>query len=827
VTVGNQDPTARVRAHPTGEPTHEPPAPDIGRPWRIGRYQVLRSIGKGGMGRVFLAYDAELDRNVAVKVVAREPLRLRREAQAMAKLNHPNVAAVHEVGWDEVGAFVVMELVEGVTLRAWLDDRGHSLHERIAVMVAAGRGLAAAHARGLVHRDFKPSNVMVGKDGTVKVLDFGLAIESGPTTDEHAVVAPDAAARSSGGTLTETGLVLGTPAYMAPEQHRGERADAKSDQFSFCVALHEAVFGRRPPAIDSGAVEPRTGSAYARALADRAAPQWLADVVERGLSIDPDRRYPTMDALLAAIAHGTQRGRRRVRLALGAAALAVLGGWLGARAIADARARSRCDDDAGQLAREVWTPDARARLYAAFAATGVDGADATAERTSSIVDAWTTTWIDARRSACIAGEVETRWDAATLSSAHACLDERRWALEGLLGVLADADATMVHLAIPSALALPSALPCADARELAARPAPPAPEARELADAIGRKVEAAKRHGEAGRFADAAAIADDALAQAEALGHPPLVARALVQVASAKADTGDLAGSERAYERAVAEGLRAGADDVVAEAMTELVLVVGDARGRHEDAQRWAELAEAWLVGHGLEAGLQAANLWNNVAVLHRDRGELDEARRIQERALAIREEVLGRDHVVVAVSLTNLGTILGMSGALPEARALFERSLAIQERVLGPDHPDCATTSISLGNVDHLLGDHDAARLRYERALAVHERAYGPRHPAVTDSLSNLAVVHATRNDLARAEAMFERVLEIRREAQGPDHPGIAVALVDLGRLHAMQQRNDAARREYQEAIAMLQRVHGAEHPAVADARAQLAALAE
>src|SRR5262245_18588732 len=279
----------------------------------VGRYRVLRTLGAGGMGIVYEAHDPQLRRRIALKlhrsgVTDAEPMerverRLLAEAQAMAQLAHPNVVAVHDAGLYRGRVFVAMELVDGITLRRWMRQERTSW-EVTAVFAQAARGLAAAHAAGLVHRDFKPENVLVGADGRVRVTDFGLACAPAAVLEDQ----------------TRPDLVLGTPPYMAPEQARGDAVDGKADQFSFCVALHEALCGRRP-------IAPR----FAPELGARV-PAALAAVVARGLSLDPAGRFASMDELVAAlwpIGAPRRHGGRAlaVALALAAAAVAVLRPW--------------------------------------------------------------------------------------------------------------------------------------------------------------------------------------------------------------------------------------------------------------------------------------------------------------------------------------------------------------------------------------------------------------------------------------------------------------------------------------------------------------------
>jgi eukaryotic-like serine/threonine-protein kinase len=357
---------------------------------RVGRYEVIEPIGAGAFGKVYRARDPQLDRTIALKVLAVEHARgedLLGEAKVMATIGHPNVAAIHDAGVlaDAAPArvFLAMELVDGKHLRDWLSTP-RTRPEILEVMRQAGRGLAAAHAAGIVHRDFKPENLLVGGDGRVRVVDFGLARTA------TAAIAPDTDVAE-----TSTATVAGTPAYMAPELFDGAPASALTDQFAFCITLWEALYGGRPfPARSVDELR----AAFERPVVVPRRPRMPRRVVlalARGLATDPARRHPAMDALVAEL-----EPRRSARW-LVAAAVAIAGL---ATALALALAREPAPPDpcpraTGELAG-VWDAARRTAIAGAFRATGVPHAPAAFDRLAGVLDRATGEWLDAHHAAC-------------------------------------------------------------------------------------------------------------------------------------------------------------------------------------------------------------------------------------------------------------------------------------------------------------------------------------------------------------------------------------------------------------------------------------------
>jgi len=454
----------------------------------VGRYVVLSKLGAGGMGEVFAVYDPELDRKVALKLLhpqlaadadalaAREArVRLMREAQALARLNHPHIVAVHDVGEHQGAVWLAMEYVDGMTLSAWSKQRRRTWREVLEVLTPAARGLSAAHAAGLVHRDIKPDNLMVGRDGRVRVMDLGLARALGGEEPAQGVapVGRTAAARDLA-RVTQAGAVLGTPAYMSPEQFQGAPVDARADVFSFCVTLWEALMGERPFAgvtlvelaanVVAGQVRPVPRDA-------RDVPGWLRRVCLRGLATEPGQRFASMDALLTALSRG--RARARVGKSLvGAAAVAAIGASAALYQHLERAERIAACERAGAGIFEVWNDDARTRVRDGLVATGLSYAPVTAETVLPFLDAQAEAWREQRTRACLAAEVEATLDAEHQGRALWCLDERRMELVALLTELSHADDMVVQKAVGAAAGLPPVSPCTDGQVLAALPSPP-------------------------------------------------------------------------------------------------------------------------------------------------------------------------------------------------------------------------------------------------------------------------------------------------------------------------------------------------------------------
>jgi tetratricopeptide (TPR) repeat protein len=793
----------------------------------VGRYVVLASVGVGGMGVVYAAYDPELDRKVALKLLQLRPsrdeslgrARLLREAQALARLSHPNVVAVHDVGTFEGRVFVAMEFVSGKTLGRWLGARPRSRAEVLDVLAQAGRGLAAAHAAGLVHRDFKPENVMVRDDGRVSVMDFGVARPAGarPTPAELEARTEQDADRTLD--LTATGALVGTPAYMAPEQHLGLAVDARTDQFAFCVTAYEALYGHRPFRGDSlAAVAYQVSQGLVRDAPPRSGiPARLRRVLLRGLSVDPAARHPSMDGLLSALARaGKGRGRR---IGVVAAAATILVGAIAGPHVLEGRDRARCRSAADEIAA-TWDQAARARVDAGVRASGLDAPDEILARVTPWLDGYADAWWQTRHDVCMA----TPDASAELSDAGvACLEERADALAVMVDAIADGDREVVLRAVQAASGLPPVAACRDPRRLLAQAAAPADEAtRGAVRELRRELERARTLAAAGRYGPAEEVVREVAERAATVGYAPLQAEISLALARVLERRAEYTPAVEAYDRAFSDALAVGHDEIAAQAAGGLVYVIGARLSDAGRATTWERIARGLLQRIDATDGLEGAALANSAGTVHFFAGEYDEAQVDFDRALELRETILGLDHPDVASTLNNLGILSLVRGNYDAALGYHGRALAIREHALGPRHPEVAQSRGNRGNVRYAKGDPEGALADYRVALEVAQVAFGPEHPDVAMNLNNIGNALDNAGDKTAALEHYARALAIREKVLGPEHPMVAQTLHNIAIVERRLDRFEDARQRLERALAIKEKALGPQHPTVAPTRVEL-----
>ncbi|HSR99207.1 MAG TPA: serine/threonine-protein kinase [Kofleriaceae bacterium] len=835
-----------VSTHATDGLEHEMPPGS-----QVGRFVVQSPLGIGGMGVVYAADDPVLGRKVALKLIhadrgegperAEWRARLLREARAIARLSHPNVITVHDIGLHGDHPFVAMELVEGTTLRSWLAASPRSWREVVPVFVAAGRGLLAAHRAGLVHRDFKPDNVLIGHDGRIRVTDFGLACPlvggdrhgpEGPAPDEpaQALAALGSSAENRDERLTRTGTLVGTPGYIAPEVLRGGAADFASDQFSFCVALHEALFGQRPllraAAIAAGATDTMPWqlaverSHAARARTDRhAVPGWLQQTVQRGLRAVPADRFPSMESLIAALDRAPIV-RRRIQA--GVAAVTVIAAVVIASVAAGNSDPEICTGGLEQV-WEVWNPSVAVRVHSSFAATARPHAQPSADRVAERVGAYTDEWATVHRAACLA-TARGEQSPDLLDRRLSCMRRRLDQVAALLELFARrADGDLVDRAVDLIGKLEPLSTCADAAGLVSHEALPVGALqRTRVAALERDVDRAELERQAGRAQAAVDAARAVLQEQGDLQYAPLAAQAEGVLGRSLEDLGRIGDAREALGRAQRLAQRAGDPRLAVRLMLDLVVVVGVRQEHYGEAQLLAEVIEGALdrpelrgdealraqllaalgrvatqerrIDRAVELqrevlairrrispaiSLEVASAEENLGIALRDKTLQDEARVHYFAALAIRRQLLGDHHPLVATVHINIGVTYLEDSNAADARTHLLAGLAILEAI--PEHRSYHHALGNLGNLERSVGNHEQARRYHEAALAVRLRQLGPDHPAVAISLGGIGDALRDLGDFGQALAVHRRALAVFEKRAGENHPRYAGCLSDIG----------------------------------------------
>ncbi|MEM9190732.1 MAG: serine/threonine-protein kinase [Myxococcota bacterium] len=777
----------------------------------VGRYRLEEEIGRGAMGVVFRAHDPELDRLVAVKVLhdernrPRDQARLLQEAQAMARLSHPHVVTVYDVGIDRDSVFIAMELVDGPTLRRWLATHPDDQDSLFDLLLQAGEGLHHAHEAGLVHRDFKPDNVLVA-NGQAKVTDFGLA---------GAGEVPEEAAPTEALGLTQTGALLGTPAYMAPEQLRGEPATARSDQFAFAVTAWEMLTGSRP-------FEGATLRELRSALEDSPSGAPPHPALGRALEPDPEARFSSMDALLHEL-RPRPRPRAVWRLAAVVVGAAMVGGAALGLGVFDAPA-DPCGASHSAI-EESWNPGTMQAITAAFSSDAV----------AQSLNRWAERWTAARVDACEATHVRHEQSESRLDARIACLDNQRIRFDAFVTEFSsgDADHTGVVEAL-RALAPPESCATGEARNAPAELLQAETrlaltirsghvgaddfealdrlesEARAGAadEVLGRlqllRAEAELRRA---RYDDAASAARAALLTAEPIRADRIAAEAwlvLLRVAGEQAEYGE---AERHAEHAMAVLRRTPlATDLLQRFHHARALVrmnKGDLEGAAEDLEK----AEDALRDLSNDGDPQFASLATSHGNLARLQGDFEASLAHHQHALDINRAALGPSHLRVGRNLHNIAGILRRLSRTEEARIRYQEALAIKEEALA-DHPEIALTHNSLGLLAFDDGNDEEARSEFEASLAIFARH---QHADAAMVRYNLALValreerfEDAKDALLLAIAADERRLGSLAKRVGVEQLALGKAWLGLGE----PARADLAFARVEEVAAHLEDAH-------------------
>jgi len=805
-----------------------------------GKYRIEEKIGTGGMGAVFRATDLRLQRPVAIKVHHSRTTsieRLRREARLLARLSHPNVVTVMEVGSHEGALFVAMEYVAGGSARTWARQPGRTWREIVALYIQAARGLAAAHAIGIVHRDFKPDNLLVGTDGRAHVADFGLADEDLASAQDLPLAAVLEGMGVDTGShpadVTAAGSFVGTPAYVAPEQIRSSRVDARADQFSFCAALFEALYGELPfPGSSAIEVLSRIVDGDLVEPAERGSvPRWLHLVVCRGLSRAPERRFADMDALREALAG--PRSRRGI--GLGAAVVAAFGVAVATNRKVESEPRCAVD------AAIAWT--AQREAVAATVPEGTSVRDAWRRldrRLDERGQAWSAAWV----TSC-AGDREdaTPLERQTMARRLDCLDDERRLTDALFETLAASDPGVIAHLLESASSWGDPFAClteqADAAAVASEAEADQPgSARAL-------LQRSRAAADAGQTADALVLAEAAVVEAQRVGDDLLTARALLGRGRLRLVIGRFAAGVEDTTAAYTLATRVGDEDVLRDTCVVMAMAMasgaGDgvttmewinrarrhlhrwpddaddqvrlltyeasvrgARGEFEPAQTLLDEAETIAQQVALP-GDQVAGIWLERAQLATGRGDFGNAVSHAERGRDLMAEALGNEHFRIGEAWMMLAFIYDSAGNIPESLASYRRALALFEGPGGGiDRPQIITL-VLIATLETLLGQSEQALVDLDRAVRSTEamQVDDPELQTNVREARGLAL-----QDLGRLEEAYAVFVEVMRESEagwGTAHPKLRAGLLNL----ALAARSTGRTSEAMAALERAKRIQG------------------
>lgn len=812
----------------------------------VGRYCVERRIGSGGTADVYEAVDPELSRQVAIKVVrlhgahdaANRRERLLREARALALLDHENVVRVYDVGAKGSEVYVVMELLRGETLREWLRGRP-SRPAILDALAAVGLGLAAAHEAGVVHRDVKPDNIMVGEDGRVRVLDFGLAGGEAVTRSGASAVVGSGPDTSDGdiadGRLTESGSVMGTPRYMAPEQHAGADADVRSDVFGFGAVIYEALTARFPyPQLRSRELVAAKSHGPGPRPPEIERPVWR--VVRRALAPSPSARYGSMGELNVALARARGSGGR-ARWIGGAGLGAVVAAGL---LLAPAPEDGDCDAAASRM-DETWH-DRREVVHQSLLTTELPFVEQTWPTLSAALDGYASAWTDEATALCQRRHAPAA--PADTEPRQRCLERQRRALDALLDSLEGGpDETTVQRAVDAVGHLDPPSACLRVQALDAENPSLDRQGRERVESVRDRLAQVRVLASAGGYDAAAVLLDAAQAEVDAIDWEPLAAQALLTRGALEHERGRPDAARKALDDAWALAMANGRDRLGLEIVLARLLVESGHLESPQEADRWIARGEAWLQRmdaddrayaqfhmrvagiaryagryeeaehHARRAVARVASMpesspmqdevQNSLGLVLADVGRLDEALVAFERSLAAKRARVGDSHPSVATANNNVGWTLVAQRRHAQARRYLETAVQGARASLGPDHPEVAGFTVNLAISYDEAGDHETAQRFHIEALEIRERVFGPEHPAVGRSLIDLAASYAMAGDDASARPHYVRASTIFETALGPDHPHYAITLAALGHFEVLDERWDGAIELYDRALSI------------------------
>ena len=806
----------------------------------IGRYEVIEVLARGGMGVVYKAHDPELDRHIALKLLrstivgeakrVEQRERMLREAQALAQLAHPNVITVFDAGIVDGDVFIAMELVEGATLSAWLDRSGLSRAQIVTVLVSAGEGLAAAHEAGLVHRDIKPSNIIVGDDGRVRVIDFGLARASASDELDIAIEDSDTSLSSSSErwlttTLTRAGTVMGTPRYMAPEQHLGGTVDHLCDQYSYAATVHRAVYGVSP--IERGSYKQLRNAAIAGDLDDPPSGvrvgRHLAATISRGLSRQPGDRFPSLRDMLVALRKDPNARLRRVAIGAGAAALVSL---LAFSLLGKSTSGAAACPAAEPTIEGVWDHAMKERVRVGFAGSGRVYQAQTFSLAASSMDDYARRISTMRRESCESTRVRRKQSDEMFDLRAECLGRATSRLGALASVFSSSpSAKTVDKAIDAVSALPPVSACADGKALRAAVALPEDKAsRTAVQRLFKIVARARTHIVVGDYKPGFSLIRPHEKEVRALGYAPLSARYMIALGDLHYELGRVPDAVRAYETGLLDAARAKQPALLAYVWMEYMELHGIDQDLHDKALTLSRAARVAIAQAG-DDPIILAKFVSSVGAIWAGKGKYKKAVDHYRRALKIQGAAPSQTKSGYLHTLDRLAASLKSLGKYKESIALLSKLIASYSKLHGADHHKVATAHYNLALVYTSAGRFDQAWQHAEKARVMLERILQPNDARLALVLTGAAVTLKERDKLDDALRYLKRAVTIRRRGKTTGSPEFASTLQTLGEVLVAKKKYAEARRHLEQALAVRIKFLPANHNHIGESLAAIAGM--
>lgn len=771
------------------------------------RYWILEMIGMGGMGRVYAAYDRQLDRKVALKLLREknqgaDPLLLR-EAQSLAKLSHPNVVIVHDIGMALGQTYMAMEHIDGRTLRAWLKSERPGIEQILEAYLEAAKGLAAAHAAGLVHRDFKPDNVLIGKDGRVRVSDFGLArpvFGQRLASQEKQSESPSEPAEPESSAAPQTRLE-GTPLYIAPERFAGKPSDAKCDQFSYCVSLYEALYGEYPfelkslsdlaEVVQEGKVRPAPKGSKV--------PARVRNALLKGLSPDPALRYADMDALIYAL-QAPLRPRTLLSFAIPALILSI-GIVSAAYTLKPKEAPPPLCQGSALKLEGIWDEDHKNIIRKALLASGLPYAQTAWKSVESSMDSYAERWVSAHRKACVETRIYGEHSEEVLERRNACLGIQLLQFKALGQALAEIQGETVSKAAEATSKLSDPALCESVDVLRNDMLPPksqdmAKQVEALRARLARSEALLGLGREKENLEETEAIWKEALA----LDYAPIQAEAGQILAMTHRRPNSPKAMAHILKQALFAAESGNHERAALRIWLELAFHAIWREARYDEAEDALNHAEAYLKRIGGQ--MERLRLYSYRSALNRAQEKKAEALEAAKQAVASAEQAFGPDSIYAASALMELGINAHLAKQPQESREAFRRALRIAESFLGEQHPAIASISTNFGRV--LIGQDPSNSKEYlpllKRALDITEPLGGPAFGEASIGYAG-GLVAAKRYE--EALTFIQQYMTAGESALGPYHPTRVSARIFLGTALAGVLRMEEACATFQQAYAI------------------------